>query len=150
MPTALVTGAAGFIGSHTCERLLSLGRDVVGVDSFTDYYSRELKETNLSTLLVNPGFTFHELDLADATSDDARTLVDGVDVVIHLAAQPGVRGSWGHQFGIYLRNNVQVTQMLLEASKLANIDAFVYASSSSVYGDTDVLPMREDALCRPY
>lgn len=150
MSTVLVTGAAGFIGSHTCERLLAMGRNVVGVDSFTDYYSRDIKEKNLSTFDGNPRFTLHELDLADVTTAGALDLLDGVDTVIHLAAQPGVRGSWGHQFGTYLRNNVQVTQTLLEASKAADITAFVYASSSSVYGDTDVLPMREDAICRPY
>lgn len=150
MSNVLVTGVAGFIGSHTCERLLGMDRNVIGIDSFTDYYSRDIKESNLAEFEGNRRFTFHEIDLADLTTTGALDLLDGVDTVIHLAAQPGVRGSWGHQFGTYVRNNIQVTQTLLEASKVADIAAFIYASSSSVYGDTDVLPMREDAVCRPY
>lgn len=142
----LVTGAAGFIGSHVSRRLVERGTEVVGVDCFTDYYPRELKEANLAPLMNAAGFELVEADLAKA---DIEELLDGVASVCHLAAQAGVRASWGESFSIYVDCNVLSTQRLLEAVKERRIDRFVYASSSSVYGDTDDLPMRENGLTRP-
>jgi len=142
----LVTGAAGFIGSSLSERLLDLGHEVVGVDCFTDYYSVDLKRANLTKALASPGFRFIEGDLNEI---ELRDLFSGVDVVFHEAAQPGVRMSWGAHFDIYARNNVLVTQKLLEAAKDSRIRRFVYASSSSVYGDSPDLPLRESARPQP-
>jgi nucleoside-diphosphate-sugar epimerase len=142
----LVTGAAGFIGSHLSERLLALGHQVLGVDSFTDYYERSSKERNLETSLAHPDFAFQELDLVD--SDLGPALKD-VRVVYHLAGQPGVRPSWGGQFDRYVRDNVLATQRLLEALKETRIDRFVFAGSSSVYGDAEMFPTKETALPRP-
>jgi nucleoside-diphosphate-sugar epimerase len=142
----VVTGAAGFIGSHLCERLLALGHKVVGVDSFTDYYERSRKEENLAGLKASPDFTFEELDLVDA---DLRPALRGAKVVYHLAGQPGVRPSWGEQFDRYVRDNILATQRLLEALKEAPIDRLVFAGSSSVYGDAEMFPTKESALPRP-
>jgi nucleoside-diphosphate-sugar epimerase len=142
----LVTGCAGFIGSHLAERLIALGHDVVGVDSFVDYYPRSLKEANLSTLRLAPHFSFFELDLASA---DLSSIVDGVDLIYHQAAQAGVRSSWGQDFEIYVRNNILATQRLLEAVKGRRLHKFVYASSSSIYGDAEAFPTSETALPRP-
>jgi UDP-glucose 4-epimerase len=149
---ALVTGAAGFIGSHLCDRLLADGWTVRGVDSFEDYYPREYKERNVAAALSNDRFSLLEgnlLDL-DKPASAVRLLVPGVDAVFHLAAQAGVRASWGTSFSIYTNNNVLGTQLLLEACKAERTDKAVYASSSSVYGDTDILPMVETARCLPY
>ncbi len=143
---ALVTGAAGFIGSHLSERLLAGGATVVGLDAFTDYYPRTRKERNLETLRQAAGFSLVEGPLAG--TDLARVLV-GVTHVFHLAAQPGVRKSWGRDFGVYTRDNVEATQILLEACIDRPIERFVYASSSSVYGDDVPLPMREDTRPQP-
>jgi predicted glycosyltransferase/nucleoside-diphosphate-sugar epimerase len=144
--TALVTGCAGFLGSHLCEALLARGQRVVGIDSFSDYYSRSLKESNVARLRRVPGFALLEADLTQVALEP---MVDGVDVVFHLAAQPGVRPSFGRSFGAYLRDNVHATQRLLEAVAGRGLSAFVYASSSSVYGDQDVYPAREEAPVRP-
>lgn len=143
---ALVTGAAGFIGSHLAERLVDSGASVTGIDCFTDYYSRDLKERNLKRLRQTPGFTLVERPLADA---DLPALLEGVTHVFHLAAQPGVRKSWGRDFRVYTVNNVEATQTLLEACAGKPIERVVYASSSSVYGDEVPLPMREDARPQP-
>ena len=143
---ALVTGAAGFIGSHLAERLLETGAMVTGIDCFTDYYPRELKERNLAGLRCATGFRLVESALADA---DLSTLLDGVTHVFHLAAQAGVRRSWGRDFRVYTINNVEATQILLEACVGVPIERLVYASSSSVYGDSVTLPMREDARPQP-
>ena len=143
---ALVTGAAGFIGSHLCDRLLGDGHDVIGIDSFLDYYPRWVKELNLSSLKVAPRFRFLEQDLLEADWPD---LLEGVDVVFHLAAQAGVRASWGKSFLIYTRNNIEATQRMLEASKQKKLQKFVFASTSSVYGDTDEIPMVEESVLRP-
>jgi UDP-glucose 4-epimerase len=142
----VVTGAAGFIGSHLCERLLALGHKVVGVDSFTDYYERSRKEENLAGLKESPDFTFEELDLVDG---DLRPALRGAKVVYHLAGQPGVRPSWGEQFDRYVRDNIVATQRLLETLKEAPIDRLVFAGSSSVYGDAEMFPTKESALPRP-
>jgi nucleoside-diphosphate-sugar epimerase len=142
----VVTGAAGFIGSHLCERLLALGHQVVGIDSFTDFYERARKEENLKDSLAHAAFTFDELDLVDA---DLQPVLRGANVVYHLAGQPGVRPSWGEQFGRYVRDNVLATQRLLEALKETPIERLVFAGSSSVYGDGEMFPTKESALPRP-
>ncbi len=142
----LVTGAAGFIGSNLSRRLLERGSEVRGVDSFTDYYPRSRKESNLEPLRGRGGFEFVEADLATCQLEG---LLEGVGGICHLAAQAGVRASWGESFGVYLDCNIRSTQRLLEAVKERDIERFVYASSSSVYGETDELPMREDGRTRP-
>ena len=143
---ALVTGAAGFIGSTLSTALVDRGIDVLGVDCFTDYYGRDIKEDNLSALRQHPKFTFVEAALQTA---DLNRLLDGVSVVYHLAAQAGVRKSWGDDFVIYTTNNVDATQRLLEAVKDRPLSRFVYASSSSVYGDIAAIPMQEDVRLQP-
>jgi nucleoside-diphosphate-sugar epimerase len=143
---ALVTGAAGFIGSHLTGALLDRGAEVTGIDCFTDYYARELKEANLDATRSRPGFAFVEARLQDA---DLGALLDGVTHVFHLAAQAGVRKSWGTDFRIYTDNNVDASQQLLEACVGRPLHRFVYASSSSLYGDRVSIPMREDALPQP-
>jgi UDP-glucose 4-epimerase len=143
---ALVTGVAGFIGSHLAERLLSDGLDVVGIDCFTDYYPRETKQRNLGALLGRAGFRLVEAPLQDT---DLARLLDGVAQVYHLAAQAGVRASWGREFACYTEHNVLATQRLLEAAIAGGRPKLVYASSSSVYGDSRTLPLREDGPCRP-
>ena len=143
---AVVTGAAGFIGSHLSEHLVSAGHTVTGIDVFTDYYPRERKEHNLTRLRANSRFTLVETALADA---NWAQLLDDVTWVFHLAAQAGVRKSWGRDFHVYTVNNVEGTQILLEACKGRPIERLVYASSSSVYGDDGPLPMVEDARPQP-
>jgi nucleoside-diphosphate-sugar epimerase len=142
----LVTGAAGFIGSHLCERLVACGYEVVGVDCFTDFYSRDDKERNLGELREYSAFGFRQLDLS---SDDLSGLLDGVDAVFHLAAQAGVRTSFGDSLNTYLRHNVLATQRLLEAATGAPLKTFVYASSSSVYGNPARYPTTERTPRRP-
>ena len=140
---ALVTGCAGFIGSHLTERLLKEGFQVTGIDSFTDYYARDIKEKNITDVLAHKDFSLLERDILQM--DD----FPDVDYVFHQAAQAGVRGSWGKSFEIYTRDNIESTQRLLEFYKDKQVKKFVYASSSSVYGDVEI-PMREDAILRPY
>ena len=143
---ALVTGAAGFIGSHLAESLVASGADVTGLDCFTDYYAREVKEHNIAELRRHKRFTFVEAALQTA---DLNALLDGVTHVFHLAAQAGVRKSWGRDFLTYTSHNVDSTQRLLESVKGRPIHRFVYASSSSVYGDGVPIPMREDTYLQP-
>src|SRR5262245_14982864 len=143
---ALVTGVAGFIGSTLAERLIASGANVVGIDCFTDYYPRELKERNLSALKPHPRFRFIESTIQDA---DLESILADTTHVFHLAAQAGVRKSWGRDFAIYTVNNIDATQVLLEACVGRPIERLVYASSSSVYGDNVEMPMREDALPQP-
>jgi len=143
---ALVTGGAGFVGSHLSERLLAQGAEVVALDCFTDYYPRPLKDANIAGLVGRPGYQLVEAAIKDA---DLTALLDGVTHVFHLAAQAGVRKSWGADFRIYTELNIDATQILLEACVGRPIERFVYASSSSVYGDLVALPMREDALPQP-
>ena len=143
---ALVTGCAGFLGSHLCERLVDNGCPVLGVDCFTSYYARAIKERNLERLRCEPLFELAELDLA---VDDLSGLLEGVDVVFHLAAQAGVRGSFGLGFDTYVRNNVLATQRLLEQAASSPPAAFVYASSSAVYGNAPSYPTTELSERRP-
>lgn len=143
---ALVTGVAGFIGSHLASALLDSGASVTGVDCFTDYYPKALKEANLATLRGHSQFAFVDAALQHA---DLGALVRGKTHVFHLAAQAGVRKSWGRDFNVYTVNNVDATQRLLEALVSAPIERFVYASSSSVYGNDVPMPMLEDARLQP-
>ena len=143
---ALITGAAGFIGSHLASALLDRGAEVVGLDCFTDYYPRPIKELNLDVIRRRPGFHFVEARIQDA---DLAALLTDVTHVFHLAAQAGVRKSWGRDFRIYTENNVDASQQLLEACAGQRLHRFVYASSSSLYGDASAMPMREDALPQP-
>jgi len=143
---ALVTGAAGFIGSHLSEALLEHGAEVAGLDCFTDYYPRAIKEGNLAPLLKHPRFQFVEGSLQQA---DLAALVDGKTHVFHLAAQAGVRKSWGRDFETYTSHNVDGTQRLLEAIKGRDVHRVVYASSSSVYGDHVSIPMVEASILQP-
>ena len=143
---ALVTGGAGFIGSHLSERLLQQGAKVVAIDCFTDYYPRPIKERNLQGLLGRPNYRFIEGELAAV---DLPAILNDVTHVFHLAAQAGVRKSWGSDFKTYTTLNVDATQILLEACVGRPIERVVYASSSSVYGDEVSLPMLEDAVLRP-
>lgn len=142
----LVTGAAGFIGSTLSDLLLDRGHDVLGIDCFTDYYPRRAKAANIAGARGNPRFRFVEGDLLTLELGE---LLVGMDWVFHQAAQPGVRASWGANFDAYLRNNVLVTQRLLEAAKNSRIRRFVFASSSSVYGNSPELPLRESARPQP-
>lgn len=143
---ALVTGAAGFVGSHLVEHLLEQGDTVRAVDCFTGFYERSEKERNLSHVLQRDGFSFVRADLSRA---DLEPLLAGVDIVYHLAGQPGVRPSWGREFATYVRHNIEATQRLLEASTSVPLEAFVYASSSSVYGDAERLPTPETVRPEP-
>ena len=141
-----VTGAAGFIGSHLCERLLADGHEVMGLDSFSDYYDRARKEQNLEALRRDHRFTLEELDLVEA---DLSKPLRGSKIVFHLAGQPGVRPSWGGHFDRYVQDNIVATQRLLEALREVAIERLVFASSSSVYGDAEMFPTKETALPRP-
>lgn len=146
MPKALVTGAAGFIGSHLSERLLSLGMEVTGIDCFTDYYPASIKENNISKLATSKNFTLIKENLL---SMDLQKVLDGVDYVFHEAAQPGVRASWGKSFSIYVEDNIIATQKLLESLKDKKIKKMIYASSSSVYGDAEKYPTMETDTPKP-
>ncbi len=143
---ALVTGAAGFIGSHLVDQLLADGADVLGLDCFTDYYPRELKEANLAAARRRPGFRFVDRRIQDADLD---ALLGDRTHVFHFAAQAGVRKSWGADFAVYTASNIETTQLLLEACSRTELTRFVYASSSSVYGDQTAMPMREDQRLQP-
>ncbi len=143
---SVITGVAGFIGSQLAERLLLLGQEVIGIDKFLDNYARRFKESNLSVLR---GHARCQLVDRDIVTLDLYRLLEGVDYVFHLAGQPGVRASWGEEFSRYTENNIIATQMLLEAAKNKKLRKFVYASTSSVYGDTPDLPMRENGMTRP-
>ena len=138
----LVTGVAGFVGSHVGERLLADGHEVVGVDAFTDYYPRAVKERNLAGLLGRPRFTFHELDLRTAPLGP---IVEGIEAVIHEAAMPGLPRSWS-DVEAYLDCNVLAVARLLEACRGAEVGRFLHASTSSVYGleavGDETMPLR--------
>ncbi len=161
MSYCVVTGAAGFIGSHLCEALLAKGHTVCGVDAFIPYYPRPLKERNLQHFLDHPDFTFHELDLRTAPLEP---LLTGADAVFHLAAMAGLMKSWS-DFTLYSSCNAEATQRLLQAAKDTAIPHFLYISTSSVYGqeatgpeDTPLAPfspygitkLAGEQLCRAY
>ncbi len=143
---SIVTGCAGFIGSHLTDKLLSLGHEVTGIDCFTDYYSRKQKEENISEIIKDRNFSFMEEDLLEI---DLEEIIDSADYLFHQAAQAGVRYSWGNSFDVYTRNNILATQKILEACKGSGLKKLIYASSSSVYGDTTELPMKEDSVLKP-
>ena len=143
---ALVTGGAGFIGSTLSERLLEQGASVRAIDAFTDFYPRPLKERNLENLRGRAGYEFIEGDLREL---DLSAALEGITHVFHLAAQAGVRRSWGQEFQVYTGLNIDSTQRLLEACATKPIERLVYASSSSVYGDDVAIPMTETALPQP-
>lgn len=130
MAHVVVTGAAGFVGSHLCERLLAEGDTVVGVDAFIPYYPRAVKERNLAGLLKTPGFTFYEADLRSAQLEP---FLEGADIVFHTAAMAGLLKSW-RQFDEYMTCNVLATQRLLEAAVNVGVRHFLHCSTSSVYG----------------
>lgn len=143
----LITGVAGFIGSTLAEHIVGKGIEVVGIDNFSDYYSRELKEANLKLLRTNENF---KLIVGDINEIDLTSLMDGIEVVYHQAGQPGVRGSWSNGFEVYVYANILATQRLLEASRNASVRQFVYASSSSIYGNSTSPISKETDLPRPY
>ena len=145
MSRYLVTGCAGFIGSHLAEALLAEGHDVVGLDSFSDYYPRSVKEENVAAARAGERFRLLEADLAE---EPLERHLAGVAGIFHLAAQPGVRGSWGTSFAQYVRDNLIVTQRLLEAASEAGARV-VFASSSSIYGNAAAYPTSEDTRPRP-
>jgi nucleoside-diphosphate-sugar epimerase len=142
----LVTGAAGFIGSRLSEKLLALGHEVAGIDCLTDYYSPEIKRQNIENALQDSRFRFLEQDLLEA---DLPAILTDCDIVLHQAAQAGVRSSWGSDFQTYTDNNILATQRLLEAAKELPIKRFVFASSSSVYGDARRIPVSEEEPPHP-
>jgi nucleoside-diphosphate-sugar epimerase len=145
---ALVTGAAGFVGSHLAEALIARGDTVLGIDCFTPYYDRRVKESNLASLRIAPRFEFLEADLRTM---DLAAVFDGIDVVFHQAAQAGVRHSWSTGFNDYVGHNVLATQLLLETILTVRPSVrVVYASSSSVYGNQDRYPTRETDVPAPF
>jgi len=141
----VVTGAAGFIGSHLSERLLADGYRVRGVDCFTDYYDPAIKRGNVAAALEHPDYELIEGDLNDL---DLQDLLGGTQGCFHLAAQAGVRASWGAEFLHYIHCNIEATQKLLEAARAVKLPRIVYSSSSSVYGNAKQMPMSESA--NPY
>ncbi|QLE51740.1 NAD-dependent epimerase/dehydratase family protein [Nostoc sp. C057] len=147
MAKIIVTGAAGFIGSHLVDILLQQGEEVIGIDEFNDYYDPMLKRKNVAHLHSSPSFTLIEADIQFL---DWQELLKDVDVVYHQAAQAGVRASWGKAFRGYTERNINATQVLLEAAKDAKqLKRLVFASSSSVYGDAETLPTHEGICPEP-
>lgn len=142
----LVTGAAGFIGSHLAQRLLACGHEVLGLDSLIPTYDTRQRLASLAVLDRTDGFT---LRIDDLRTVDLSELLDGVEVVYHLAAIPGVRASWS-QFAAYLDHNVLALQRLLDGVRESDVRRIVWASSSSVYGETDRYPTREDDATHPH
>ena len=142
----VVTGVAGFVGSHLAEALLTEGHEVIGVDAFTPYYSPGEKRANLAVVMGHRRFRLVEGDLSTMRLND---VLPGARAVFHQAAQPGVRASWGPDFDTYVRHNVVATQRLLEECVRAEVPRLIVASSSSVYGDAPVYPTTEQTLTRP-
>lgn len=143
---ALVTGCAGFIGSHLTESLLADDWEVVGVDCFNDNYARPQKLRNLERGREWRNFDFVPIDLSRGQLEE---FVRDCDTVFHLAAEPGVRSSWGSRFETYTRNNLLATQHLLDSATACPQKRFVYASSSSIYGQAEAFPTHEDTIPRP-
>ncbi len=143
----VVTGACGFIGSHLCDRLLEAGHEVTGIDGYVPFYPREIKERNVERAKASPRFILHDTLIEKA--DKLEALLEGASAIYHLAAQAGVRASWGDDFAGYVEHNVLGTQRLLEAAVKARVPRFIYASSSSVYGDVKELPLRESMTLSP-
>jgi nucleoside-diphosphate-sugar epimerase len=147
MATHIVTGAAGFIGSHLAETLLQQGERVIGIDNLNDYYDTALKRRNLSILLKYPSFISIEEDIQAL---DWRLLLEDAQFVYHQAAQAGVRASWGSSFRQYTERNINATQIILEAAKTAkSLQRLVFASTSSVYGNAETLPTAESTCPQP-
>ncbi|MCD8486542.1 MAG: GDP-mannose 4,6-dehydratase [Desertifilum sp.] len=147
MTVNIVTGVGGFIGSHLAETLLERGEQVIGIDHFNDYYDTNLKRQNAAHLIKRDRFQLIEEDIQAL---DWVSLLEGVDVVYHQAAQAGVRASWGEGFRSYTERNINATQIMLEAAKDAKgLKRFVYASTSSVYGNAETLPTSETICPQP-
>nr|WP_026098797.1 NAD-dependent epimerase/dehydratase family protein [Oscillatoria sp. PCC 10802] len=147
MMHSIVTGCAGFIGSNLCDRLLAEGQQVIGIDCFTDYYPRHIKQANMAQALQHPHFQFINQDILDLNWIE---LLNGCQVAFHQAAQAGVRSSWGSKFAEYTRNNIEATQVILEAAKDSpSLERLVIASTSSVYGDAETMPTPETACPKP-
>ena len=147
MKTALITGVAGFIGSSLAEKLLKDNFKVIGIDSFTNYYSPHIKEKNIENCLKHSNFSFIHQDLDTL---DLSTIFENTEYVFHLSAQPGARASWGKEFTTYVKNNISVTQKILESLKNnTTLKKFIFASSSSVYGNQSSKMNEETSLTRP-
>ena len=147
MVTHIVTGVAGFIGSHLAEALLKQGAEVIGIDQFNNYYDCNLKQNNIVTLKQYPTFKLIKASIQDL---DWQQLLQSVDVVYHQAAQAGVRASWGEAFHHYTERNINATQIILEAAKqVKSLQRIVYASSSSIYGDAATMPTPETLCPKP-
>lgn len=143
----IVTGAAGFIGSHLVEALLGQGKTVIGIDEFNDYYDPQLKRSNIASALEHPQFQLIEDNILNL---DWENFLTDTEVVFHQAAQAGVRASWGQTFHFYTERNLNATQVMLEAAKEAKtLTRFVYASSSSIYGNAERLPTPESTCPQP-
>ncbi|MEB3228592.1 MAG: NAD-dependent epimerase/dehydratase family protein [Synechocystis sp.] len=145
--TSLVTGVAGFIGSHLAETLLNQGHHIIGIDELNDYYDRRQKQTNLQLLQQYPHFTF----IADSIQNlNWKTLLHNVQIIYHQAAQAGVRASWGQNFKDYTERNLNATQIILEACReTTSLQRLVFASSSSVYGNAETIPTTEQTPTQP-
>ena len=147
MKTAIITGVAGFIGSSLAEKLLKDNFKVVGIDSFTNYYSLHIKEKNIENCLKNTNFSLIRQDL---DSSDLSTIFENAEYIFHLSAQPGVRASWGKEFAMYVKNNISVTQKILESLKNnTTLKKFIFASSSSVYGNQSNIMNEDMSLTKP-
>lgn len=142
---SLVTGCAGFIGSHLCEKLIKKNEKVIGIDSLSPYYSIKIKENNLKNLKKEKNFHFVKKDILKT---DLKKILKKVDFIYHFAAQPGVRESWGN-FKIYAKDNILATFKLLEEAKNFKIKKFIYASSSSIYGEAEKMPTKEETKPQP-
>ena len=147
MVNHIVTGAAGFIGSHLAQALLESGANVIGIDQFNDYYDCQLKHDNIANLKQYAGFKLIKANIQDL---DWQELLQSVDVVYHQAAQAGVRSSWGKDFHHYTERNINATQVILEGAKqVPSLQRIVYASSSSVYGNAIAMPTPETLCPQP-
>ena len=142
-----MTGVAGFIGSSLAEKLLKENFKVVGIDCFTDYYSKNIKKKNLTNCLKNEHFTFIQKNILEL---DLEPIIKNSQCLFHQAAQPGVRASWGSQFDTYVKDNILVTQKILESAKeVKTLEKIVMASSSSVYGNQEGKMIEESTLTKP-